>query len=102
MKVVQGSEEIIEQRWPSKLFYGPQGHLKHSYSRCTRPNLKKRSARYRCKSYRTYECSAKLQILEADGCDKYIMTGEHTEVCKQIMGLNQRTQMVWTVVSCQN
>ena len=87
IKVALNSEEAIEQRWPSKLFYGPQGHLKHSYSRCTRPNLKKRSARYRCKSYRTYECSAKLQILEVDGCDKYIMTGEHTTVCKANNGI---------------
>ncbi len=87
MKVAQGSEKVIEQRWHSKLFYGPQGHLKHSYSQCSRLNLKKRSTRYRCKSYRTNECSAKLQILEVDGCNKYIMIGEDTEVCKANDGI---------------
>ena len=44
--------------------------------------MKKRSVQYRFKSYRTYKCSAKLQILEVDGCDQYIMTGEHTKNCK--------------------
>ena len=82
MKVDKDDEKINEKRWPSKLFYGPDGDLKHSYSKCSKPNIKKRSAQYRCKRYRTDQCLAKLQILEVDGCDQYIMTGEHTKNCK--------------------
>ena len=37
-------------RWPKKLFYGPKGELKHEYSRCMKPNLNKKNARYQCKA----------------------------------------------------
>ena len=78
---------IDEGQWPTKLFYGVTGQLKHLYSRIAKPNVKKKSARYRCKSYRTYQCSAKLKIVEVGGHDKYILTGEHTDVCKANNGI---------------
>ena len=78
---------IEEGRWPTKLIYGRMGELKHSYSRIAKPNVKKKSARYRCKSYCTYQCSAKLKIVEVGGHDEYILTGEHTNVCKANNGI---------------
>ena len=72
---------------PTKLFYGVTGQLKHSYLRIAQPNVKKTSARYRCKSYHIYQCSAKLKIVEVGGQDKYILTGEHTDVCKANNGI---------------
>ena len=61
--------------------------MKFSYTRRYEPNYKIKSARYRCKSYRTYQCSAKLNIVEVGGHDEYILTGEHTNVCKANNGI---------------
>ncbi len=58
-----------------------------AYSRSAKPNVKKKSARLRCKSYCTYQCSAKLKIVEVGGHDEYILTGEHTDVHKANNGI---------------
>jgi len=48
------------------------------------------SCRYRCKSYRTYKCTARLDIVEIDGnpgVDERRAWGEHSELCKKKNGI---------------
>ena len=67
----------------TKLFYGPEGKLKHPYTRCKKTNLRNKSVRYRCTSYRSFQCIAKLQIVNVNGEDHYIISREHTVMCKE-------------------
>jgi len=65
--VVSSEEDWIEKRWPKRVFYGEHGHLRHPYARMEKPNLNLMSCRYRCKSYRTFKCTARLDIVEING-----------------------------------
>ena len=81
------THEDPEEHWPKKLYYGHNNCIKFSYTRRDKPNLKVRSARYRCKSYRTYCCTARLEIKEIGGKDCYIVVGEHSNNCCAMNGV---------------
>ncbi len=92
--VLSSEEDWIEKRWPKRVFYGEDGHLRHPYARMEKPNLKLMSFRYRCKSYRTYKCNARLDIVEINrnpGVDERRVWGEHSKLCKKKMGLSLMT-----------
>jgi len=76
-----------EEHWPKKLHYGPNNCIKFSYTRRDKPKMKVRSARYRCKSYRTYCCTAQLEIREIGGKDRYTVVGEHNINCCAMNGV---------------
>ena len=81
------THEDPEERWPKKIYYGQNNCIKFSYTRHDKPNLKVRSARYRCKSYRTYCCTARLEIKEVGGKDRYTVVGEHSTNCYAMNGV---------------
>ena len=70
-----------------KNILGLNNCIKFSYTRRDKPNLKVRSARYRCKSYRTYCCTARLEIKEVGGKDCYTVVGEHSTNCYAMNGV---------------
>ena len=70
-----------------KIYYGQNNCIKFSYTRRDKPNLKVRSARYCCKSYRTYCCTARLEIKEIGGKDCYTVVGEHSTNCYAMNGV---------------
>ena len=76
-----------EERWPKKIYYGQNNCIKFSYTRRDKPILKVRSARYCCKSYRTYCCTARLEIKEIGGKDCYTVVGEHSTNCYAMNGV---------------
>ena len=54
------------------------------------PNLKLKSCYYRCKSYRTYGCDAKLKLKEipgSGGIDDCILVGGHSDLCRTKNGI---------------
>ncbi len=61
---VEIDNEYVNKRWPTRVFYGEDGELKHPYTRMEKPNLNLMSCRYCCKLYRTFKCSARLDIVE--------------------------------------
>ena len=65
--------------------------MKFSYTQRDEPNYKIRSARYRCKSYRLYKCTAKLEIKEIEGRDKYFLIEEHSQNCIAMNGAKSET-----------
>ena len=80
----------VNKRWPTRIFYGGRGELRHPYTRMHTPNLKLMSCYYRCKSYRTYGCDAKLKLKEkagAPGIDEWTLVGHHTELCQNKNGI---------------
>ena len=83
--------EDSEKRWPTRVYFGEEGHMKFSYTRRSEPNYKIRSARYRCKSYRSYKCTAKLEIREIEGQDRYFLSGEHSQNCIAMNGVKSET-----------
>ena len=90
---IDTEEDWIKKWWPYRVFYGKEGQLKHPYSRMEKPNLKLMSCRYRCKSYRTFKCIARLDIFEDPenpGEDIKSGRGEHSERCQKKMVLHPR------------
>ncbi len=88
--VVSSEDDWIEKRWPKRVFYGEDGDLRHPYARMEKPNLNLMSCRYRCKSYRTFKCTARLDIMMSDvnpGVDERRAWGEHSELCKKKNGI---------------
>ena len=83
--------EDLEKRWPTRVYFGEEGNMKFSYTRRDEPNYKIKSARYRCKSYRSYKCTAKLEIREIEGKDKYFLSGEHSQNCIKMNGVKSET-----------
>ena len=80
----------INRRWPTRLFCGEKEELMHPYSRSQAPNLKLMNCYYRCKSYRTFGCDAKLKLQEIPdqpGKDNWIMIGRHSDMCKLKNGI---------------
>jgi hypothetical protein len=62
----------------------------HPYSRSQAPNLKLMNCYYRCESYRTFGCDAKLKLQEIPdqpGKDNWIMIGRHSDMCKLKNGI---------------
>ena len=55
--------------------------MKFSYTRQAEPNYKIKIARCRCKSYRSYKCTAKLEIREIECIDKYFLSDYHSQNC---------------------
>ena len=83
-------DDWVNKRWPTRLFYGGKGELCHPYTRARTPNLKLMSCYYRCKSYRTFGCDAKLNLTiigGPSGSDKWTLVGKHTEICKSKNGI---------------
>jgi hypothetical protein len=39
-------DEYVNKRWPTRVFYGKDGELKHPYTRMEKPNLNLMSCRY--------------------------------------------------------
>ena len=37
--VVSSEDDLIEKRWPKRVFYGEDGHLRHPYAKMEKPNL---------------------------------------------------------------
>ena len=89
-QIIDTEEEWIKTRWPYRVWYGKEGKLRHPYSRMEKPNLKSMSCRYRCKSYRTFKCSARLDIFEDPenpGDDIKSGWGDHSERCQKKNGI---------------
>jgi hypothetical protein len=87
---MQKTDKIDEydRIWPTRSFYAPDGKLIHLYTRCEKPNLKNMSTHYRCKSYRTYHCPARLQFFDKNGKPEFIPSKNvHTEECKANTGI---------------
>ena len=58
----------------------------HPYTRIQTPNIKLANCYYRRKSYRTFGCDARVQMrekLDEPGMDECLVSGEHSELCKQ-------------------
>jgi len=88
--VVSSEDDLIEKRWPKRVFYGEDGHLRHPYAKMEKPNLNLMSCWYSCKSYRTFKCTARLDIVEIYGnpeVDEHHAWGEHSELCKKKNGI---------------
>ena len=49
------------------------------------------SARYRCASYHSYKCTARLEIREIEGIDKYFLSGDHSQNCITMNGVKSET-----------
>ncbi len=80
----------INKRWPTCIFYGEKGQLMHPYSRSQAPNLKLMNCCYRCKSYRTFGCDARLKLQELPnqpGKDDWLLVGGHSEMCMRKNGI---------------
>ena len=75
--------EESEARWPTRVYFGEEGQMKFSYTRRSEPNFTIKSTRYRCKSYRSYKCTARLAIKEIEGRDEYFLSGCRSENCTQ-------------------
>ena len=87
-------DDWLNKRWPTRIFYGGRGELRHPYTRMRTPNLKLMSCYYRCKSYRTFGCDAKLKLKEkagAPGEDEWTLVGHHTELCQTKNGIRATT-----------
>ena len=70
------------------MFYARDGVLVHPYTRCEKPNVKNMSARYRCKSYWTYHCPARLQLLYKNGNSHCLpSTNRHSAECQANNGI---------------
>ncbi len=78
--------EESEASWPTRVYFGKEGQMKFSYTRRAEPNFKIKSARYRCKSYSSYKCTARLMIKEIEGRDEYFLSGCHSENCTAMNG----------------
>ncbi len=93
MKPTNGTlteDSWINRRWPTWLFYGEKEELTHPYSRSQAPNLKLMNCYYRCKSYRTFGCGAKLKLQEIPdqpGKDNWIMIGRQSDMCRLKNGI---------------
>ncbi len=90
---IDEDDEYVNKRWPTRVFYGKDGELKHPYTRMEKPNLNLMSCRYRCKSYRTFKCSARLDIVEdktTPGMDIKHGWGEHSELCQKKNGIKPK------------
>ncbi len=61
-KAINFDEDWVNKRWPTRIFYGGRGEMRHPYTKMRTPNLKLMSCYYRCKSYRTFGCDAKLKL----------------------------------------
>ncbi len=64
--------------------------MRHPYTRMRTPNLKLMSCYYRCKSYRTFGCDAKLKLkikVGSEELDEWMLVGSHTEVCRNKNGI---------------
>ena len=80
----------MKTRWPTRIFYEMTGELSHPYTRMRTPNLKLMSCYYRCKSYRTFGCDAKLKLTlkgGPTGADEWTLSGHHTEICQNKNGI---------------
>jgi hypothetical protein len=78
-------EDWVSECWPTRLFYGKTGELRHPYTRMKAPNLRQMSCWYRCKSYRTFGCNAKLKLVLVGGptgVPDWKRSGHHQEICK--------------------
>ena len=90
LKLKKDDDNWIEKRWPTRIFYGEKGQLMHPYTRSQTPNLKLMNCYYRCKSYRTFGCDARLKLQEIPnqpGKDDWVLVGEHSEMCKRRNGI---------------
>ena len=81
--------EHAEVRWPTRVHFGKEGQMKNSYTRNQNP-MKIQSARYRCKCYQSYKCTARLEIREIDWKDKYVLKGYHTQNCTAVNGVKAK------------
>lgn len=84
------TKDWINERWPTRVFYGKQGELSHPYSRMKTPNIRKMTCYYRCKSYRTYKCDAKLKLTLVGGPtgeSEWTLSGGHSEICRSKNGI---------------
>jgi hypothetical protein len=62
----------------------------HPYSRNQAPNLNLMSCYYRCKSYHTFGCDARLKLQEIPnqpGKDDWLLVGGHSEMCMRKNGI---------------
>ena len=88
------SKDWINEKWPTRVFYGKQGELSHPYSRMKTPNIKKMTCYYRCKSYRTYKCDAKLTLKLVGGPtgeSEWTLSGSHSEICRVKNGIASKS-----------
>ncbi len=98
---IETEEGWIYKRWPTRVFWGKPGKLRHPYSRMEKPNLKMMSCWYRCKSYRTFKCSARLDVIEDPlnpGEDRKKGWGDHSDLCQKKMASLQRIllmKIIW-------
>ena len=84
------NEDWVGERWPTRLFYGRRDELSHPYTRMKTPNLRQMTCWYRCKSYRTFGCDAKLKLTLVGGPtgeSEWTLSGHHTQVCKNKNGI---------------
>ncbi len=84
------NEDWVGDRWPTRLFYGRRGELSHPYTRMKTPNLRQMTCWYRCKSYRTFGCDAKLKLTLVGGPtgeSEWTLSGHHTQVCQNKNGI---------------
>ena len=89
-EAINVDEDWVNKRWPTQFFYGREGEMRHPYTRMRTPNLKLMSCYYRCKSYRTFGCDAKLKLKikeGSEGLDEWTLVGSHTEVCRNKNGI---------------
>ena len=91
MQEISSKIEESEARWPTRVYFGKEGQIKFSYTRRAEPNFKIKSARYRCKSYCSYKCTARLEIKEIEGRDEYFLSGCHSENCTAMNGVQPAT-----------
>ncbi len=80
----------MNTRWPTRIFYGRTGELSHPYTRMRTPNLKLMSCYYRCKSYQTFGCDAKLKLTLKGGPtgeEEWTLSGHHTDICRNKNGI---------------
>ena len=83
-------EDWVSKHWPTRLFYGRRGELSHPYTRMKTPNLRQMTCWYRCKSYRTFGCDAKLKLTLVGGPtgeSEWTLSGRHTQVCQNKNGI---------------
>jgi hypothetical protein len=92
-KIDDTVDDCNNERWPTRVFYGEEGELKHPYTRIKKPNLKMKTCQYRCKSYRTFKCKAILNVFEDKsnpGKDIKRVNGEHSEMCQRKNGIRPK------------
>ena len=105
MQEISSKIEESGARWPTRVYFGEEGKMKFSYTRRAERNFKIKSARYRCKSYRSYKCTARLETKKTEGRDEYFLSGCYSGNCRAMNGVHpataQQTQMSFEDITIQ-